>query len=69
MRSRSHARSGDARSFADSRHSEPLVIAAQPMRDDKAASYSVYGTPGINYSEFYHNPPPKKEKTRKSSGR
>ena len=24
----------------------------------KAAPYSVYGTPGINYSEFYRNPPP-----------
>ena len=35
----------------------------------KAAPYSVYGTPGINYSEFYRNPPPtpKKEKKKATS--
>ena len=73
VRSRSHARSGDA-AFATlgggggGRGSGgPLVIAAQPRRDDKAAPYSVYGTPGINYSEFYRNPPPPKKEKKPAS--
>ncbi len=60
---RGRARSGDAVFQPD----EQLVIAAQPMRDDEKKAYSVYGTPGINYSDFYTNPPTSSKKSKKKS--
>ena len=60
-RSRSHARSGDA----VFQQQQPLVIAAEPIRDEKKESYSIYGTPGINYSEYYTNPPKKGRTSKK----
>ena len=48
-----HGRSGES-AFA-----RPVVVKATPKEQKKSRSYSVYGSPDVNYSNFYDNPPKK----------
>lgn len=71
----SRSLNGDQRSHFDNNYTPPakpnVVIAAEPQKNYGSKGYSIYGSPDINYSKLYDQPPVKlpTHETPKPNGR